>query len=507
MTAEKSQQTQILIIGGGPGGSTAAAMLAREGFSVTVVEREAFPRYHVGESLLPSVLDFLEMSGAREKVEAFGFQRKSGGHIEWGKQQWDLYFNELTGNHTYSFQVIRSEFDKLLLDHAESEGATVLQCVEVQKIHFDEAEKRRPYAVTVAPVGKASASWDIHFDYLVDASGRAGLMANRYLRNRTYHDAFKNIAVWGYWANANRLPEPKEGAIATVSIPNGWIWAIPLHDGTMSVGVVMHKDAFKEKHGREELEEIYNKALAESPTVSELIAPGQRISELKVETDYSYASNEFAGPGYFLVGDAACFLDPLLSTGVHLAMLSAMLTAVSISATARGDVTASEATDFYENSFRSAYMRLLVFLTAFYHQYDGKESIFWVARRLTTHDVPENNIKLAFTTLMSGVEDLMDMREGNEIETRDVVLHEMSQRLAENLKIRQDKEAMTAVYDTRIKTENAAFFGQVEGLDSIARVPEHAVGGLYVTTSPRLGLVRVQPSREQENPQELASVS
>lgn len=491
MTVRDSQHTQILVIGGGPGGSTAAAMLAREGFDVTLVERDAFPRYHIGESLLPSVLDFLDMSGAREKVEAYGFQRKPGGHIEWGKQQWDLYFNELTGNHTYSFQVIRSEFDKILLDHAESQGVKVMQCVEVQKIHFDATDKRRPYAATVSRVGEADQRWDILFDYLVDASGRAGIMANRYLRNRTYHDAFKNVAVWGYWTNTNRLPDPKEGAIATVSIPNGWIWAIPLHDGTMSVGVVMHKDSFKEKHGRQELEAIYREALAESPTVSALIAPGQRISELKVETDYSYASNEFAGPGYFLVGDAACFLDPLLSTGVHLAMLSAMLTAVSITAAARGDVAPQEATEFYENSFRCAYMRLLVFLTAFYHQYDGKESIFWVARRLTTHDVPENNIKLAFTTLMSGVEDLLDVREGAEAVTRDLVLQEMSQRVAENLRIRQDKAAMTAVYDSRVKQDNASFFGKVEGLDAIARTPENAVGGLYVTTSPRLGLARV----------------
>ncbi len=491
MTVRDSQQTQILVIGGGPGGSTAAAMLAREGFDVTLVERDAFPRYHIGESLLPSVLDFLDMSGAREKVEAYGFQRKPGGHIEWGKQQWDLYFNELTGNHTYSFQVVRSEFDKILLDHAESQGVKVMQCVEVQKIHFDTADKRRPYAATVSRVGEADQRWDILFDYLVDASGRAGIMANRYLRNRTYHDAFKNVAVWGYWKNTNRLPEPKEGAIATVSIPHGWIWAIPLHDGTMSVGVVMHKDSFKKKHGRQELEEIYRETLAESPTVSALVAPGQRISELKVETDYSYASNEFAGPGYFLVGDAACFLDPLLSTGVHLAMLSAMLTAVSITATLRNDVAPQEATEFYENSFRCAYMRLLVFLTAFYHQYDGKESIFWVARRLTTHDVPENNIKLAFTTLMSGVEDLLDVREGAEAVTRDLVLQEMSQRVAENLRIRQDKAAMTAVYDSRLKQDNASFFGKVEGLDAIARTPENAVGGLYVTTSPRLGLARV----------------
>lgn len=491
MSVHNAQHTQVLVVGGGPGGSTAATLLARQGFNVTLVERESFPRYHIGESLLPTVLDFLDLMGAREKVEAHGFQQKPGGHIEWGSQQWDLFFNELTGSHTHSFQVIRSEFDKLLLDHAQEQGVNVLQCVEVNKIHFDEADKDRPRAATVSRVGAQGERWDIHFDYLVDASGRMGIMANRYLRNRKYHEVFKNVAVWGYWRGANRLPSPKEGAIATVSIPNGWIWAIPLHDDTLSVGVVMHQSSFKEKRSHQSLETIYQEALAESPTVYDLVTAGECVSDLQVETDYSYASTEFAGPGYFLVGDAACFLDPLLSTGVHLAMLSGMLTAVTITAIAQGDVSPKEGIAFYENSYRSTYMRLLVFLTAFYHQYDGKDSLFWMARRLIHHDVPEQNVKLAFTTLMSGVEDLMDVRAGAESLTRELVVDEMSRRIAENLKIRQDKEAMMSIYDNRVRQDNASFFNQVEGLDAIARSPENAVDGLYLFTSPRLGLARV----------------
>src|SRR5436853_3651468 len=200
MKAEHS----CLIIGGGPAGSTAAALLAREGFDVTLVEREFFPRYHIGESLLPSLLAFLDLTGAREKVEAHGFQRKPGGHFTRGSQQWDLLFNDLSGAHTYSFQVIRSEFDQLLLDHAQSQGAKVLQGVEVQKLHFDQTEPQRPVGATLADLGGSGKTWDVSFDFLVDASGRSGVMASRYLRNRRYHEAFKNVAVWSYWKNTRR---------------------------------------------------------------------------------------------------------------------------------------------------------------------------------------------------------------------------------------------------------------------------------------------------------------
>ncbi len=126
-----NNSTQVLVIGGGPAGSTAATLLAREGFEVTLVERDVFPRYHIGESLLPSSMEILELTGAREKIEAHGFQRKDGGYFEWGKDSWVLDFSPLS--YPYSFQVVRSEFDHLLLEHAKSQGVKVFEGTEDSK--------------------------------------------------------------------------------------------------------------------------------------------------------------------------------------------------------------------------------------------------------------------------------------------------------------------------------------------------------------------------------------
>src|SRR5438034_8163551 len=171
--------TQVLVVGGGPAGSTTATLLAREGFDVTLIEKEVFPRYHIGESLLPSCLEILDLIGAREKVEAYGFQRKDGGFFEWGRDSWVLNFEKL--HHPYSFQVVRSEFDHLLLEHAKSQGVQVFEGIEVQSLSFD---GDRPRSATWASVAEKQETGEISFDFLVDASGRAGIMAMHYLKSR-----------------------------------------------------------------------------------------------------------------------------------------------------------------------------------------------------------------------------------------------------------------------------------------------------------------------------------
>jgi len=477
---------KVLVIGGGPGGSTAATLLAREGIAVTLAEREAFPRYHIGESLLPSTMHVLDVMGAREKVDRHGFQRKEGAYISWGPEEWDFSFGELSGNRGYSYQVIRSEFDQLLLEHARSQGVEVLDRTDVTGLTFDGS---RPCAASTTSLASSNGDPREHgFHMLVDASGRASVMSTRYLKNRRYHQAFQNVGIWGYWRGAERLPRGPFGAIAVCSVPSGWFWAIPLHDGTLSVGLVAGRERVRQlRQEGVSLEEIYTDALAQCPTVQAMVAPARRTSELKVEQDYSYSADQFAGPGFFLVGDAACFLDPLLSTGVHLAMFSGLLAAACIASIARGDIDEDEAIPFYEDVYRQAYLRLLVLVSTFYEHYQGKDGYFWEAQKLTRNDYSERKMNAAFIHIVSGIEDLRDAGEhaGALIHAR------VSEAHAEGTRLLQNKALLgtLAPADRARALEKAGLAGAL--LARFSLTPETAVRGLYVVTSPRLGVARV----------------
>jgi flavin-dependent dehydrogenase len=356
----------------------------------------------------------------------------------------------------------------------------------VRELHFDGDRPVRASYLIRGENGGPGQLGDISFDYMIDASGRNGVMSNHYLKNRRFHDVFKNIAIWGYWKDYDRLGTGRAGDIAVGSIPNGWLWGIPLHDGTMSVGVVMHKDAIAAKRGLGQ-DEIYCQAIEASPLISKILKDAALTSPLKTETDYSYTAEQFAGPGYFLCGDAACFLDPLLSSGVHLATFSGMLAAASISSIFRGEVSEQEAINFFEKSYRQAYLRFLVFLSAFYDINRGRDAYFWEAQRLTPADVDANNLKAAFLHLVTGLKDLSDAQ----TDTHHFVLETMSKRIDENLNFRKDKQALEAASGEKLAEvrENASFFSSVEGLFALNK--EEAVDGLYVTAEPNLRLARV----------------
>ncbi|MDI6696619.1 MAG: NAD(P)/FAD-dependent oxidoreductase [Anaerolineales bacterium] len=479
--------TQVLVVGGGPGGSTAATLLARNGYDVTLLEQSRFPRYHIGESLLPSILQIVDLLGAREKMESHGFTRKHGAYLEWGKEEWPLNFGELGGNCTYAFQVVRSDFDQMLLDHARSQGVKAYEGVEVRSLVFD---GERPILANWQQKdldGRPSEQGEISFKYLIDASGRNGIMSNHYLRNRHFHNVFQNIAVWGYWKDYDKLATGREGDIAVGSIRDGWLWGIPLHDGTISVGVVMHKDALAAKRNGG-IEKLYREAIENSPLISKVLRSATLTTPLKTEADYSYTAEQFSGPGYFLVGDAACFLDPLLSSGVHLATFSGMLAAASITSVMHNEISEEEAISFFEKSYRQAYLRFLVFLSAFYDVNRGRDSYFWEAQRLTQEDVNSENLKLAFLKLVTGIKDLKDAQS----DAHHFLLEEMTKRIDENLTFRKDKQALATLEGEALKEarDNANFFSSIEGMFALNQ--EEAIDGLYVSTAPYLHLARTR---------------
>lgn len=275
---------------------------------------------------------------------------------------------------------------------------------------------------------------------------------------------FRNVACWTYWQGAAKLDKGPPGAIAVCSIPQGWFWAIPLHDGTTSVGLVTSKAVFNDQRAElGSIEAVYHRALADCPTVLELLTDAEPAAEFKVEQDYSYVCGEFAGPGYLLSGDAACFLDPLLSTGVHLASYSAVLAAASICSVLRGEVPEGDALEFYASTYRRAYERMLVLVSVFYESYHGRDYHFYHAQKLTQREQSRLHLQDAFLNIVSGIEDLAD--------AGDAALAQIRTKL------------------TGSESGNANPLANVmHAPGQVPLSPETSIKGLYLATQPKLGL-------------------
>jgi flavin-dependent dehydrogenase len=493
MTDMPETTTDVLVIGGGPAGSTAASLLVKEGYSVVLLERDTFPREHIGESLLPSIFHVLDLIGAREKVDNYGFVRKYGAYFQWGADDWEIVFGSPDDPKApYSFQVSRAEFDKLLLDHSRELGVDVREATEVSDILFD---GDRPCAATWRDASR-TRSGKIRFRWLIDASGRAGLLANRYLKTRRYNQGFQNVAAYSYWKGAQRPQRGPSGAINVGAIEDGWVWAIPLHSGLLSVGAVMHKATFTRKRAAlGSVENVLLDSVANCPVVAPLIADGERVDDVYVEQDFSYISERCAGPGYFICGDAACFLDPLLSSGVHLATLSALLSAAGICSVDRGELTSDDAISYFTRAYHTAYVRFLVIVSAMYQNYQNRDSLFWNAVGMTHRDVPAIDITRAFRQVVSGLEDVTDMAAGGSA----LVMSEMRRLVGEYFPKshgRNDKWFASLPQDEQQRVTRE--LRPVNESTRYCLSEESAIEGIYVRTKPNLGLARVEPPAPTE---------
>ena len=386
----------VVVVGGGPAGAIAATVLADAGHQVVVLERDRFPRYHIGESLLSATMPILGLVGALDKVEAHGFLQKPGGTFHWGRQKepWSFRFREDPGGRPYSFQVVRSEFDKILLDNAREHGAAVFEEHAVTRV---DTSGPTPVVEARRPDG---AEFRLTPRFLIDASGQNAVIGSD-RQIRTFNEFFKNLAIFGYFTNAERLPGDLANHVFSCAFTDGWFWYLPLHDGTMSVGAVVDV-----KHWREvaqaKPEETYRGLIARCEPIASRLRDATLTSPVRVIRDYSYEARQFTGPGWLLAGDAAAFIDPVFSTGVHLACLGAFLGARAVSRVLRGEQTEDDARETYESQYRGAYQRYLRFVTFFYDHNVDADSYFWTARRILTHAADGLDQRTAFVRLISG---------------------------------------------------------------------------------------------------------
>jgi len=308
----------VVVIGGGPAGSTVSTILAQQGVRVRLYERETFPRFHIGESLIPETYWVLRRIDMLPKMQASRFTKKYSVQFvnSLGKESAPFYFWDNKPHEcSQTWQVVRSEFDQMMLDNAREHGVDVHEGVRVRDVLFD---GERAVGVKIQEDGKQT---EIPAKVVVDASGQNGLLMNR-LNLRVWDPILNKGAIWTYWQGAYRDTGRDEGATLVIQTPgkNGWFWYIPLHDDIVSMGVVAPFDyLFK---GRGPYAQTYDEEVAKTPGAKERVANAKRVTGHFATKDYSYRSNRVAGDGWVLVGDAFGFLDPLYSSGVLLALRS-----------------------------------------------------------------------------------------------------------------------------------------------------------------------------------------
>ena len=328
----------VVVIGGGPAGATAATLVARHGHRVTLFEREVFPRYHIGESLIPETFWVFERLGILDTLRSSRFVRKESVQFVTGtgKLSEPFYFPDHKDHESSrTWQVLRSEFDSMMLDNARAHGVEVHEGARVLDVVFEEGRARGVHVDS--PEGRRFVPADV----VVDAAGQAGLIQDR-LGLRQWDPDLKKAALWTYWKGAKRDVGRDEGATLVMQLDNklGWFWYIPLQDDVVSVGVVAPHDYLFKNRVTKDHEAIYAEEVARCPGVGPRIAGAERVAPYRAAKEYSYRSRQVAGDGWVLVGDAYGFLDPLYSSGILLALHSGALAADCIhDGLSRGDTS------------------------------------------------------------------------------------------------------------------------------------------------------------------------
>jgi flavin-dependent dehydrogenase len=352
------QHVDVAIVGGGPGGASTAGFLAERGLDVALFEREVFPRFHVGESLMPATMLLLQELGVRHEIDAHGFQLKYGAAFideENGKTQ-TFYFLPGQKWPNYTYQVPRAEFDTILLEHARKRGAAVHQPATVESAVFDAD------GVTVTARGEGEPI-RVRAKVLVDASGRDGFMASRHGERRRIPNLGK-VALFAHYRGARRAPGLEEGNIRIYAFKDGWCWWIPLAHDLTSVGAVCHARTVRAWPG--DVDGLLDSMIARSPGVSAALAGAVRTTPVHSTANFAYYNSPVIADRFVAVGDAIAFVDPIFSGGVYIALRTGQLAADAIAAAfAARDFRRARFAD-YERRVRRGLDPLFKFIHKYY---------------------------------------------------------------------------------------------------------------------------------------------
>jgi len=326
--AEHALDCDVLVVGGGPSGSTVAAMLQRRGYRVIQLEKDRHPRFHIGESLLPCNLPIMEELGVLEKVRELGVL-KLGADFPSGEGKYQTFHFRRALGHSppHAFQVKREEFDQMLFEHARENGVDAREGVKVEKVEVDGVGK-----VSAVAHDAAGNTLTIRARYFVDASGRDTLLGNA-LKLKRKNDKHQSAAIFAHFRGVEHRPGEDAGNISIYNFKHGWCWFIPLRDRVMSVGCVCWPEYLKQRRGRNEA--FLLDTLKMMPDAWARMAAADMTSEVRVTGNYSYTCARMAGPGWVMVGDAFAFVDPVFSSGVYLAMHSGKQAAALVDAVLR----------------------------------------------------------------------------------------------------------------------------------------------------------------------------